>query len=582
MSKDFSYRIGGSKHQSNQPYSKDIARKYPKKKGKGGDRSFNGRKRRGGGDTPKKDGRFGFAERKTVVPPLPDTPPPAVFEANVFGSLDVHLQHAIADVGYAVPTPIQAKAIPELLGGRDLIGCAQTGTGKTAAFMLPILHHLINRPKEVTPGHPRALVLSPTRELAAQIAENVGAYSKYTGRPWAVVFGGVGQGPQVKAMRAGAETVVATPGRLMDLMTQGEVYLDRVEFFVLDEADRMLDMGFLPDIQRIISKLPPNTGVAGAFGEGGTPRRQSLFFSATLSPQILKLAGDLVVDPIQIMIDHDKPTVENIAQSCMFVERNNKDSLLAWLLDTHCEWYRVIVFCRTRRGADRVERKLNEHRIPVAAIHSDKSQNQRTRALQGFKSGKVRVLVATDIASRGIDVAGVDLVVNMELPAETESYVHRIGRTARAGESGIAISLVASDERGLLKGVEKFIKKSLRIDRDHPYHSDGAERKAGKSPKAGLPTAPWIRGSETNANGKERVASTVERPQGGRDGAKKGGRFSSKSDFTPSSKGGNFRPDGKMWLKKEGSDKFVHPANKKRHRPARKSFKGRRQPDFGQ
>jgi ATP-dependent RNA helicase RhlE len=576
MSQEFKYPIGGSKHPSNQPYSREKRAKKFSGKGRG-DRPG---KKRSGYNPPRKDGRFGFAERKTVVPPLPETPPPAAFEANVFGSLDLHLQHAIADVGYAVPTPIQAQAIPELLDGRDLIGCAQTGTGKTAAFMLPILHHLLKRPQEVVPGHPRALILSPTRELAAQIAENVGAYSKYTGRPWAVIFGGVGQGPQVKAMRAGAETVVATPGRLMDLMTQGEVYLDKVEFFVLDEADRMLDMGFLPDIQRIISKLPPNTSVSGAFGEGGTPRRQSLFFSATLSPQILKLAGDLVVDPIQIMIDHDKPTVENISQACMFVERNNKDSLLAYLLDTHSEWYRVIVFCRTRRGADRVEKKLNTHRIPVAAIHSDKSQNQRTRALQGFKTGKVRVLVATDIASRGIDVAGVDLVVNMELPAETESYVHRIGRTARAGESGLAISFVASDERGLLKGVEKFIKKSLRIDRDHPYHSDGAERKAGKSPKAGLPTAPWIRGGETNANGKERIPSSVEKPARGKD--KRGERFTSKSDFKPSSKGGNFRPDGKMWLKKEGSDKFVHPANKKRHRPARKSFKGRRQPDFGQ
>ena len=473
---------------------------------------FNKRKRRHGRPHGDRKPHFGLAERdeSPAVPSLPETPPPAAFEANVFGKLDLRLQHAVADAGYAVPTPIQEKAIPYLLEGRDLIGCAQTGTGKTAAFMLPILHKLLQGSDEgrVTSderngeaGHPRALVLSPTRELAAQTAENTAKFSKYTGLPFAVVFGGVSQFPQVKALQKGAETVIATPGRLMDLMSQGVVFLDKVEMFVLDEADRMLDMGFLPDIQRIISKLPPNRTVPGA--EGGRPVRQSLFFSATLSPEILKLAGELVVDPMQITISPDAPTVDKINQKCMFVEKGNKDNLLIHLLQNHPEWFRVIVFARTRHGADRIERKLRHQDITVAAIHSDKTQNQRTRALQGFKSGKVRVLVATDIASRGIDVPDVDLVVNMELPVETESYVHRIGRTARAGESGAALSFVAPEERNLLKAVERFIKKTIPVDRDQPFHSEIAERKAGKQDE-GLPQAPWIRGGQRNDKGNRR------------------------------------------------------------------------------
>ena len=465
-------------------------------------RFFKRRRRKGGGPKP----HFGLAEKdvQPKIPELPSTPPPAAYEANVFGKLDVRLQHAIADAGYAVPTPIQEKAIPSLLEGRDLIGCAQTGTGKTAAFMLPILHRLMQSGAAAEPCHPRALVLSPTRELAAQTAENNAAYSKYSGTPFAVVFGGVSQFPQVKALQKGAEVVIATPGRLIDLMTQGAVYLDRIELFVLDEADRMLDMGFLPDIKRIISKLPPNRPPAGATAAGdGGKLRQSMFFSATLSPEILHLAGELVYDPIQVMVSPETPTVEKIDQSCMLVEKGNKDNLLIHLLENHPEWYRVIVFARTRHGADRVERKLSQRDIPVAAIHSDKTQNQRTRALKGFKEGKIRVLVATDIASRGIDVSGVDLVVNMELPVETESYVHRIGRTARAGKSGKAISFVAPQERGLLKAVERFIKKTVPVDRDQPFHSQEADRKTGKTDE-GLPQAPWIRGGERNRNGAKR------------------------------------------------------------------------------
>lgn len=534
---DFHYPIGGKNFNK--------GRRPPFKK------SFNRRRGHGGPRHP------GLAEtdRPAAVPPLPDTPPPAAFEANAFGTLDVRLQHAIGERGYAVPTPIQAQAIQPLVEGRDLIGCAQTGTGKTAAFMLPILDRLVRREAKCEPGHPRALVLSPTRELAAQTAENTETYAKYTGIRYAVVFGGVSQVPQVKAMRRGADVVIATPGRLMDLMTQGEIYLDRVEMFVLDEADRMLDMGFLPDIRRIISKLPPNKAAAGAHGEGSIEgaqadgkMRQSMFFSATLSPEILKLAGELVNDPLQISISPETPTVDRINQKCMLVERNNKDRLLIHLLETHPEWYRVIVFARTRHGADRVERKLREKDIPAAAIHSDKTQGQRTRALQGFKSGKVRVLVATDIASRGIDVPSVDLVVNMELPIETESYVHRIGRTARAGESGAAISFVAPEEKGLLRAVQRFIKKTILVDRDHPFHSETAERLVGKQ-NEGVPQAPWIRGGEKNKNG-------VERHPG--------------SHFFGKKRGGGDR------RKKPFGGKGDGPG-----RPRRPNFKGHRESDFG-
>ena len=412
-----------------------------------------------------------------------------MFEGTVFGRLDQKLQQAISEAGYQKPTPIQEKAIPHLLEGRDLIGIAQTGTGKTAAFMLPILNHLVKvrRPRHI--GHPRALVLSPTRELAAQTAENVKRYAKHANLPFACVFGGVSQFGQVKEIKKGAEIVIACPGRLIDLMTQGILYLDQVECFVLDEADRMLDMGFLPDIKRIISKLPK--------------ARESLFFSATMSPAIAKLAAELVTDPIKIEISPETPTVEKINQKVMFVEKPNKDALLVHLLKTHPEWTKVIVFTKMRHGADRVVKKLLRAEIPCAAIHSDKTQNQRTRALDGFRKGAVRVLVATDIASRGIDVPDVSCVVNMELPLETESYVHRIGRTARAGESGAAISFVTGEERGQLKAVERLIKKSIPVDRDHPFHSDFADRKTGKQDE-GLPQAPWVHPANRNRNNRKR------------------------------------------------------------------------------
>ena len=412
-----------------------------------------------------------------------------MYEGTVFSRLDPKLQQAIADAGYKTPTPIQAEAMPYLFEGRDFIGCAQTGTGKTAAFMLPILDHLVKvrRPRHI--GHPRALVLSPTRELAAQTAENVKKFSKHVQLPFACIFGGVSQFGQVKEIKKGAETMIACPGRLIDLMTQGIVYLDQVECFVLDEADRMLDMGFLPDIRRIISKLPK--------------ARQSLFFSATMSDPIRRLAGELVTDPAQVTIAPETPTVEKINQKVMLVAKPQKDALLIHLLEQHPEWNKVIVFTKMRHGADRVVKKLLKANVSCAAIHSDKTQNQRTRALEGFRAGKVRVLVATDIASRGIDVPEVSCVINMELPLETESYVHRIGRTARAGESGAAISFVTHEERNQLKAVERFIKKTIPVDRDHPFHDTGLDQKVGKTGD-GLPQAPWVHPANRNKTNRKR------------------------------------------------------------------------------
>ena len=487
--------------------------------------------------------------------------------ATVFDSLDERLRKAIAEAGYTIPTPIQEQAIPHLLAGRDLIGCAQTGTGKTAAFLLPILHRLHNTPAKGPcavkgVGHPRALVLSPTRELAAQTARNLVDYAAHTRTHYAIVFGGVSQFLQVKDLQRGAEVVVATPGRLLDLMRQGVVYLDRIEEFVLDEADRMLDMGFFPDIKLIISKLPAE--------------RHSMFFSATLSPQILRLAGELVRDPIQIMISPERPAVEKIDQRVMFVEKGNKDNLLSYLLQTHPEWRKVIVFARTRHGADRVDRKLRRAEVKVAAIHSDKTQAQRTRALDGFRDGRVRVLVATDIASRGIDVPDVDLVVNMELPNETESYVHRIGRTARAGESGTAISFVAPEERSLLKAVERFVRQSIPVDRDHPFHSGTAEQRAGKA-NQGLPQAPWVgRGDRSDKGDRGHKGFKGARDDRGGKGFKgtrddRGGK-----DF----KGARDDRGEKGFGKKEGGKKFVHPAKRNRKRRKRPNFKGRNQSDF--
>ncbi len=385
--------------------------------------------------------------------------------SNVFAKLNKNLQRAIAEMGYKEPSPIQREAIAPILAGRDLMGCAQTGTGKTAAFCLPLLHRLAAEHLTVRPHRPKVLILAPTRELAAQIGENLVAYAKYQKTSSAVVFGGVNINPQIDALKRGVAVLVATPGRLLDLCHQRAVFLDAITAVVLDEADRMLDMGFLPDIRKVLAKLPA--------------KRQSLFFSATLSPEITDLAKSFIkTQPVSIRIDPGKPAVERIRQRVLFVDKETKYNLLKWVLDTP-KAFRVIVFPRMKHGADRLCKQLSRDGFPAAALHGDKSQGARTRALEGFKSGKVQVLVATDIAARGIDVDDVTHVINYDLPDEPETYVHRIGRTARAGAEGEAISLVCAHDRNALRDIEKFIKRTIPQDCEHPFHSEKARTAMG-------------------------------------------------------------------------------------------------------
>ncbi|PJF39529.1 MAG: DEAD/DEAH box helicase, partial [Chloroflexi bacterium] len=365
------------------------------------------------------------------------------------------LLRAVNAQGYTEPTPIQAQAIPYVLDGRDVIGCAQTGTGKTAAFALPILQRL-GAGQQKKRGI-RALVLSPTRELAAQIGEDFAANGRHTNLKHTVIFGGVGQQPQVKAVRRGVDILVATPGRLLDLMNQRVIRLDTVEIFVLDEADRMLDMGFIHDVKRIIKALPT--------------KRQTLLFSATMPQDIQDLADHILFNPVRVEVTPQATTVEKIDQSVFFVEKNGKVPLLKHLLADKAV-RRVLVFTRTKHRANKVAKQLGQSRVRAEAIHGNKSQTARERALANFKSGKTRVLVATDIAARGIDVDRVTHVINFDLPNEPESYVHRIGRTARAGASGIAYSFCDVDERKHLRNIERLIRLHVNVIEDHPYVSD--------------------------------------------------------------------------------------------------------------
>ncbi|MFI0473882.1 DEAD/DEAH box helicase [Halomonas sp. HMF6819] len=355
------------------------------------------------------------------------------------------LLRAISTQGYTQPTPIQQKAIPLVLAGRDLLASAQTGTGKTAGFTLPLLQ-LLNNGKRPGKRQVRALVLTPTRELAAQVGESVTDYGKYLSLKSHIIFGGVGQNPQVQALKNGLDVLIATPGRLMDLQQQGHVDLSQVEILVLDEADRMLDMGFIHDIKRIL-KLLPN-------------KRQNLLFSATFSNEIQTLATQLLDNPALVEVAPRNTTAEKIEQSVYRVDREKKRELLAHLISQH-GWFQVLVFTRTKHGANRLAEQLSKQEIPAMAIHGNKSQGARTRALGAFKSGDLQVLVATDIAARGLDIDELPFVVNFDLPNVAEDYVHRIGRTGRAGSNGEAVSLVCVDEHALLAGIEKLIKQTL-------------------------------------------------------------------------------------------------------------------------
>ncbi|AYO58035.1 DEAD/DEAH box helicase [Chryseobacterium sp. 6424] len=362
---------------------------------------------------------------------------------------------ALQEEGYVQPTPIQAKAIPSILEGRDLLGTAQTGTGKTAAFAIPILQNLTA--KNIRNNQIKALVLTPTRELAIQIEESFNAYGRHLKLRNLVIFGGVKQGAQEQALKKGVDILVATPGRLLDFISQGLISLKNLDIFVLDEADRMLDMGFVHDVKRIIKLLPP--------------KRQTLFFSATFPDEISKLANSMLTNPVKVEVAPVSSTADTIQQKVYFVDKENKLDLLTHILKNDIS-DSVLVFSRTKHGADKIARKLQSQKISAEAIHGNKSQNQRQNALSNFKSGKTRILVATDIAARGIDIDELKYVVNYELSDVSETYVHRIGRTGRAGADGSSISFVDGLDLINLKNTEKLIGKKIPVEKDHPFHTD--------------------------------------------------------------------------------------------------------------
>ncbi len=374
---------------------------------------------------------------------------------------------ALEKKGYTNPTPIQKQAIPILLGGKDLLGVAQTGTGKTAAFAIPIIQQiLLDKDRGTRRRRIRSLVVTPTRELAIQIADNFTAYAANTNVNNTVIFGGVKQGRQVEALRKGVDVLVATPGRLLDLIGQGIISLKHIEYFVLDEADQMLDMGFIHDIRKLLAILPA--------------KRQSLFFSATMPPSIVKLSNQILGDYKRVTIEPEQTTAERVEQFVYFVNKRNKIKLLIDLIQTQ-KPETVLVFSRTKHGADKVVKLLLRAEIEAAAIHGNKSQNARQRALGNFKNGKVQVLVATDIAARGIDVSGLEMVVNYDLPNVPETYVHRIGRTGRAKASGVALSFCMGEEKPYLRDIQKLINQKLTVVADNPYEDDGSEDEVEQS-----------------------------------------------------------------------------------------------------
>ena len=403
-------------------------------------------------------------------------------------NLSAPLLRAVQEAGYETPSPIQAAAIPPVLSGRDLMGCAQTGTGKTAAFALPMLDRLTANPPR-SKGAVRALILTPTRELALQIGESFDAYGKYLKLRSTVIFGGVGQAPQVEALKKGVDILVACPGRLNDLIGQGFIDLSDLEIFVLDEADRMLDMGFVHDVKKVIAKLPKV--------------RQNLMFSATMPAEIEQLAAGILRDPAFVKVDPVSSTVDRIQQSLYYVEKGNKKLLLPWLIkNLQPPVVNALVFSRTKHGADKIAKDLNKQGIPAAAIHGNKSQSARVAALEGFKAGKTKVLVATDIAARGIDISELSHVFNYDLPEVPETYVHRIGRTARAGADGTAVSFCAPEEKEYLAGIEKLNRRQIPVISGHPWDGVPAPVKA----------APPVRGRKPKMEAAAEAPAPVEKP----------------------------------------------------------------------
>lgn len=419
-------------------------------------------------------------------------------------SLIAPILKALNEEGYENPTPIQAQAIPVVLQNRDLLGCAQTGTGKTAAFAIPILQLLY--PKKPAPGvhrDIRALILTPTRELALQIGDSFAAYGRHTGLKRTVIFGGVGQKPQTDALRAGIDILIATPGRLLDLMQQGFVDLKKIEFFVLDEADRMLDMGFIHDVKKVIAKLPT--------------QRQTLLFSATMPRDIAELADSILKNPAKVEVTPVSSTVDKIRQSVYFVDRTEKKQLLLHVLENP-EISSALVFTRTKHGADKIAREISRAGILAEAIHGDKSQGARQRALEGFKTGKLRVLVATDIAARGIDIDELSHVINFDIPNIPETYVHRIGRTGRAGMDGTAISFCDHEEKAYLRDIHKLIAKNIPVVNDHPFPMGATPLKpAQTSPQPQTPRREFRHriNSGTAKNNSRRAYTPVPRNGGG-------------------------------------------------------------------
>jgi ATP-dependent RNA helicase RhlE len=388
--------------------------------------------------------------------------------------------------GYTHPTPIQEQSIPILLKGKDLLGCAQTGTGKTAAFGIPIIQHLYNnKTDEKGRRKIKALVVTPTRELAIQISENFTAYGKYANVRNTVIFGGVKQGSQVNSLKAGVDVLVATPGRLLDLIQQGFITLNHIEYFVLDEADQMLDMGFIHDIKKIIAKLPS--------------KRQSLFFSATMPPNIVELSTKILGNYDKVSVQPEQATAEKVEQAVYFVPKKSKIKLLIQVLNqTRAE--STLIFARTKHGSDKVVRLLEKAGIKAAAIHGNKSQNQRQKALGSFKKGDLKVLIATDIAARGIDVSKLELVINYELPNVPETYVHRIGRTGRAKESGTALSFCDMEERAYLKDIQKLINQKIPVIDDHEFAAEAEDEVV--IPKAQRQQRPPRNKNKNNSGGK--------------------------------------------------------------------------------
>lgn len=393
-----------------------------------------------------------------------------------FNDLDLiaPVLQALQEEKYAEPTSIQEKAIPVIIKGRDVLGSAQTGTGKTAAFAIPIIQHLYQDQRRSSHHRKiKALVITPTRELALQIGESFTTYGRHTNLNNTVIFGGVGQGSQTRALRHGVDVLVATPGRLLDLMEQGFITLKNIEYFVLDEADRMLDMGFIHDIKKIIAKLPS--------------RRQSLFFSATMPEKIVQLSQSILYNPVKVEVSPVSSAAETIQQHLYYTNKSSKKELLIHILQDN-NMDQVLLFSRTKHGADRIARNLAKKKVSAAAIHGDKAQNQRQKALAQFKAGNIRVLVATDIAARGIDIDKLKYVINYDIPNESETYVHRIGRSGRAGEEGTAISLCEPEENVFIRDIETLIRKQIEVVRDNPYPQtdrpmNAAEKKEAEKEK---------------------------------------------------------------------------------------------------